>query len=385
MLENWTWLWQRLDSSWKMGLRSIFRNRVRFAVTVLGVVFTVCLLIFALFMNDAVDYLLKRSFTLNSRYDYMVRFTKPVKYTEMTDWSRWDEVQKMEPILEVPVKIKAGDRSEEELLTGLKVNGTLRHIYDMHGQQHQVPEQGILLSQRIADKLGLKPGDMVEVQTTLGIGPSRTGYLPIVGTNDPMTGSGSFVSWDTANRLLGENQVVSGVMLKLESPEMSEVESRLYAMNGVSSVMSPQREQAGFVQYLDTMIVFIVIMVLMAGLLGLAIVYNTSMMTFQERRRELASLRVIGYSQREVASLLRKETGAQAILGIIIGLPAGKVMGAAIMASVSTDLFSLPAIIYPRTYIMAALLAVIFVWMGQQLAIRKTEQIDMVEALKNRD
>ncbi|HAA09559.1 MAG: ABC transporter permease [Syntrophomonadaceae bacterium] len=385
MLENWTWLWQRLDSSWKMGLRSIFRNRVRFAVTVLGVVFTVCLLIFALFMNDAVDYLLKQSFTLNSRYDYMVRFTKPVKYTEMTDWSRWDEVQKMEPILEVPVKIKAGDRSEEELLTGLKVNGTLRHIYDMHGQQHQVPEQGILLSQRIADKLGLKPGDMVEVQTTLGIGPSRTGYLPIVGTNDPMTGSGSFVSWDTANRLLGENQVVSGVMLKLESPEMSEVESRLYAMNGVSSVMSPQREQAGFVQYLDTMIVFIVIMVLMAGLLGLAIVYNTSMMTFQERRRELASLRVIGYSQREVASLLRKETGAQAILGIIIGLPAGKVMGAAIMASVSTDLFSLPAIIYPRTYIMAALLAVIFVWMGQQLAIRKTEQIDMVEALKNRD
>jgi len=384
-LENWSWLWVRLSSSWRMSLRSIFRNRLRFAVTVLGVVFTVCLLIFALFTNDAVDYLLHQSFSMTNRYDYMVRFTKPVRYAEVTEWTRWNEVQKMEPVLEVPVKFRAGERSEEELLTGVEVTSKLRKVYDMHGQQHRIPDEGILLNQTVADKLGLKPGDTVEVQTTMGIGPSRIDYLRIVGTNKPMTSSGSYVSWQTANRLLGESQAVSAVMLKLDAPEMKDVESRLHDMNGVSSVMSPMREQSAFLQYMDTMIAFIVIMVLMAGLLGLAIVYNTSVMTFQERKRESASLRVIGYSRREIASLLRKETGVQAILGIIIGLPAGKAMGTAIMASISTDLFSLPAVIYPRTYVIAAAAALIFAWMGQQLAIRKVGHIDMVEALKNRD
>ncbi len=384
-LERWPWLWQRLSSSWRMSLRSIFRNWVRFAVTVLGVVFTVCLLIFAFFMNDAVDYMLNQGISMTSHYDYMVRFTQPVRYAEMNEWIRWSEVQKMEPILEVPVKIKVGDRSEEELLTGVEVTSQLRKVYDMYGQQHPVPEEGILLNEAIANRLGLRPGDMVEVQTAMGIGPSRTEQLRIVGTNQPMTSSGSYISWDTANHLLGESQVVSAVMLKLDGAEMKSVENRLHDINGVSSVMSPRREQSALLQYMDTIIAFIAIMVLMAGLLGLAIVYNTSVMTFQERQREMASLRVIGYYQQEIAALLRKETGVQTILGIIIGLPAGKAMGTVIMASVSTDLFSLPAIIYPRTYMIAALAALIFTWMGQQLALRKVKQIDMVEALKNRD
>jgi len=385
LLENWTWLWQRLHSSWKMSLRSILRNRVRFAVTVLGVVFTVCLLIFALFSNDAVDYMLQQSFTLGNRYDYMVRFTQPVKYTDIAYWNRWSEVQEIEPLLEVPVKIKVGDRVQDELLVGAETSGKLKKVYDMHGQLQQIPEEGILLNQKTADKLGVRPGDEVEVQTTLGIGPTRTERLLIAGVNQPMSGSGSYVSWKTANRLLGENQVVSAVMLKLDRQEMKSVEKRLYEMNGVSSVMSPQKEQAGFLQYMDMIIAFIAIMVLMAGLLGMAIMYNTSIMTFQERKREMASLRVLGFSQKEIAGLLRRETGIQAVLGIIIGLPVGKAMGTVVMASISTDLFSLPAVIYPRTYLIAALAALIFIGIGQQLAIRKTSQIDMVEALKNRD
>ena len=130
---------------------------------------------------------------------------------------------------------------------------------------------------------------------------------------------------------------------------------------------------------------FILVMIMFAGLLGLAIVYNTATMTFQERRRELASLRVMGYSNSEVARLLSQETWIQAVIGIALGLPAGKLMGAVYMNSVSTDLFSFPAIIYPRTYFIAALAAIIFVWIGQQLAVRRVKNIDMVEALKNRD
>lgn len=384
-LEGWPWLWERLNSSWRMSLRSIFRNRVRFAVTVLAVMCAVVLLVFAMFSSDATDFLINKNYNRINRYDYQVRFTEPVKYTQVLEWTRWDEVQRLESLLEVPAKVQFQERSEDDLLVGMDPSSRLKQVYDKYGRPHQIPAQGLLLSSRIADKLGVQAGDMVTIQTTLGLGPSRTSHLKVVGINDPMTGSGSYISLVTANQLLGEQEVASAVLLKLDRPRMESVEERWQEMNRVSAVISSAQEKETFAKLMGSARASIGIMILFAVLLGLAIIYNTSIMTFNERQRELASLRVLGYSRREVAGLLRQETWLQALLGIALGLPAGKAAGAAYMASASTDLFSLPAIIYPRTYFIAAGVAFIFVWMGQQLAIRKVGQLDMVEALKNRD
>ena len=385
LLEDWPWLWQRLNSSWKMSLRSIFRNRGRFAVTVAGIISSVVLLVFALFMNDAVEFLMNQNFKQVNRYDYLVRFSEPTKYSEFSDWNRWDEVQRLEPMLELPVRFHAGGETQDEVLVGMVPSGQLKRVHDKFGRERQIPEEGILISKRMADKLGLQVGDEVTVETTLGIGPSRTSVLTIVGKNDPMTSTGSYVSYSTANRLLGEQEAATAVMMKLDAARIKTVEERLQEMSRISSVTSLAQEQGSFAELLGSTRSTIGMMLLFAGLLGLAIVYNTAVMTFNERQRELASLRVLGYSRREVTGLLRKETWVQAILGIVLGLPAGKAMGAAYMAKASTDLFSLPAIIYPRTYFIAAGMALLFVWMGQQLSIRKVSNLDMVEVLKNRD
>ncbi len=384
-LESWPWLWKQLSSSWKMSLRSIFRNRGRFVVTVLGIISSVVLLVFACFSLDATDYLMNQNFKQINRYDYLIRFTEPIKYTEILDWNRWDEVQRMEPMMELPVKLYARGESEDEVLVGMAPSSRLKRVYDKFGQERQIPDQGILISKRVADKLGLQVGDEVKVETTLGIGPSRTSYLTIMGINEPMIGSGSYVSLDTANSMLGEQEVASAVLLKLDKAQMPSLENRLQEMSRVGSVTSPTQEQETYEQLMGTATTSIAVLILFAGLLGLAIIYNTSVMTFNERERELASLRVLGYSRGEVAGLLRQETWIQAVLGIGLGLPTGKAAGAAYMASASTDLYSFPVIIYPRTYFIVAGVALIFVWIGLQLANRKVRQLDMVEALKNQD
>ncbi|HHV16513.1 MAG TPA: ABC transporter permease [Gelria sp.] len=384
-LESWPWLWKQLSSSWKMSLRSIFRNRGRFVVTVLGIISSVVLLVFACFSLDATDYLMNQNFKQINRYDYLIRFTEPIKYTEILDWNCWDEVQRMEPMMELPVKLYARGESEDEVLVGMAPSSRLKRVYDKFGQEHQIPDQGILISKRVADKLGLQVGDEVKVETTLGIGPSRTSYLTIMGINEPMIGSGSYVSLDTANSMLGEQEVASAVLLKLDKAQMPSLENRLQEMSRVGSVTSPTQEQETYEQLMGTATTSIAVLILFAGLLGLAIIYNTSVMTFNERERELASLRVLGYSRGEVAGLLRQETWIQAVLGIGLGLPTGKAAGAAYMASASTDLYSFPVIIYPRTYFIVAGVALIFVWIGLQLANRKVRQLDMVEALKNQD
>lgn len=384
-LEGWLWLWRRLNSSWKMSLRSIFRNRVRFAVTVLGVMVSVILLVFSCFSNDAIDFLINQNFQQVNRYDYQVRFTEPISCAEISDWARWDEVQRMEPVLELPVRFHGRGQTEDEMLVGMDPSGRLKRVYDKFGRRRHIPDEGILISNQVADKLGLEVGDTVAVETTLEQGFSRTSRLTVTGIYYPMTGSGSFVSLTTANRLLGEQNVATSVLLKLDAVEMKSVENRLRQMSRVTSVTSPAQERETFEQLLGTARAAIAFMMLFAGLLGLAIVYNTSVMAFNERQRELASMRILGYSQGDVAGLLQKETWIQAVLGIALGLPAGKATGAAYVSSLSTELYSFPAIIYPRTYLIAAASALFFVWIGQRLALRRLGKLDMTEALKGFD
>lgn len=385
ILERWNWLWKRLDSSWKMSLRSIFRNRIRFAVTVLGVVSAVVILVLASFFNDAIDYMMKQNFKEVNRYDYMIRFSNPINYREILYWSQWDEIQKVEPVLEIPVKITYKEHSEDDLLVGMEPSTTMKGVFNRQGQRLSIPEDGVLISERTANKLGIQVGDKIKAETKMGIGPSQTVYLTVLGKNDQLMGQGAFISLKTANRILEESQVISGVMLKIDPGSGHLLEKRLNDITGVSSVLSLEKEQRNYETLLDSSMAFIWIMMFLGGLLGLVIVYNSSIMTFNERKRELASLKIMGFSQREVSGILAKETWIQAITGIIIGLPAGKGLGAAYVASVNTDLFSFPAVIYPRTYIISALAAFIFVLIGLWFVVRRVKDLDMLEVLKNRD
>ncbi len=384
-LEKWPALWMRLNSSWKMSLRSIFRNRARFIVTVLGVMSTVVLLVFSLFTNDAVDFILNRNFQEVNRYDYMVRFAAPIKYSDIQYWQQWEEIYQMEPLLELPVKITFHEKNEDDLLVGMTTSGNLKRVLNSAGERLRIPAEGLLISSRTAKKLGVEIGDMVHVETKLGMGPAHKADFLVLGVNDQLMGSGSYLSWESINRLMRESQIVSSVMFRVSRGSESLVEMRLNSIPEVSSALSRDQERQSYYMMMDTTIYIVGVMIILSALLGMAIVYNSSIMAFNERKREMASLMVMGYSEAEVASLLKKEIWIQAAVGIVLGLPAGKALGTAYVASVSTDLYSLPVVIYPRSYMIAVLAAVIFVMLGQYLAVRKIKQLDMVEVLKNRE
>jgi putative ABC transport system permease protein len=267
----------------------------------------------------------------------------------------------------------------------MMVNSDLKRVLNQAGERLQIPEEGLLISRRTAQKLGVKTSDEVMVETKMSVGESHTSELMVTGINDQLIGSGSYVSLETANRMLDEKRAINTAMLRAVPGCVTEIEKRFNNLPKVSSVTSRSKELQSFYNLLDTTIVFIGIMILLSALLGLVIVYNSSIMAFNERKRELSSLRVMGYSNSEVAGLLKKETWFLAAIGTVLGLPAGKGLGQLYIASVNTDLYSLPVIIYPRSYIIAALGAVVFVAIGQYLAIRKTGHLDMVEVLKNRE
>lgn len=392
IIEGWKWLWQRLHSSWKMSLRSIFRNRTRFAITVLGVASAAAILLLALFFNDAVDYMMGRYFSGENSYDYLVNFTQPVKADEISSWSRWEGVQRVEPMLQVPVKFYApgagGEegKSEDNVITGLSRTSQLKRVFNEKEEVIPIPEEGILINERTAMKLDLKVGDKVKVETKMSIGPSREACVKVVGINQQlMMVGGAFASLDTASEILNEGQIITGAMLKVDPLAGDEVEKRLNDMTGVASVVSKEKEKDNIMQLMDSMIYFIGIMVLFALVLGLAIVYNSSVMSFNERKRELASLRIIGLMRNEVSGILFKEILLQSLVGIAVGLPAGRVLGEMYIAAVSTDLYTMPVVIYPQTYLLSAVIAVSFVVIGHFFTVNRVKKLELVEVMKNQD
>jgi putative ABC transport system permease protein len=307
VLEDWSWLWHRLDTAWKMSIRSATRNRGRFGITTIGVIFAVGMLVVSLFTLDAVDYMINKQFYQDQRYDYLVRFAAPVKESELLNIERIAGVQKSEPLLEVPVRINFNGKNEDDAITGLNPGATLKRLSDQHEHPIEVPGDGLLISQRTANKLGAKVGDMVELETLLGIGPSRQTPVKIVGISNQLVGGGCFASLQQANLLLQERQLISGVMLKVDPAFNAGLEAELEEMTAVSSILSRQKELDNFNQSMEASLYSISILVIFALLLGFAIVYNSSVISFSERQKELASLRVLGFSIKEVSDILLKE------------------------------------------------------------------------------
>lgn len=384
-LERWPWLWRKFSSSWKMSLRTIGRNRMRFGVTLLGCVFAVSMLVISIFINDTIDYMFKKHFYEEQQYNYLVRFEAPVKESELFGISRLGGVLKAEPLLEIPVRMRFQGRSEDDVLLGLPPGGTLKKLAGAAEEPLRLPEEGILINERTAAKLGVRVGDRVEVETLLGLGPTHKTSLTVAGMSRQLIGGGSYINLEQANAILRETRLVSGVMLKVDPGQGYLVEEELNKMTGVSSVLSRQKEFDSFNQNLGSMIFFTATMIIFAVILGFAIIYNSSIISFVERRRELASLRVIGLTTQEVKGFLFKENILQIFIGVAFGLPFGRFLAQEYITAASTDFFSFPVVIYPLTYFYSALGGVFFILAAHFFVSKGVEKLDLVEVLKNRD
>ncbi len=385
LLEKWPDLWRSFTPPWKMTLRNIGRNRGRFVITMVGVIFSVGLLIIAFFYNDAVDYIMQKTFTQGESYDLTVRFNSPMTESELINIRRLAGVQKVEPFMELPVRIHYQDREEEEVLLAYPVDLSMKKLQDENGNPVNVPRDGIIINQRTADKLGIKPGDTAEVETLLPVGPIHQEKVEIAGDTRQLFGGGSYINLEQANHILQESQLMTGAMIDVEPGRENQVESQLDQMLGISSVLSRQKEIQIFQDDMSVVTSAVSIMVFFAVVLGFAIIYNASVINLAERRRELATLRVMGFTIKEISALLFKENLILLTAGIIIGLPFGRIMVKSYVQSASTDQFSLPVVIYPLTYLFSAIGGIIFVMVAYRFAVRSIKDLDMVSTLKNTD
>lgn len=390
-LEQFTLLWNRISASWKMSFRSIARNNLRFVITFLGIATSVILLVIALLFYDSSDFLMQHYFNDENIYDYKIRFSKIVRNDELRGWVNWDGIQAIEPVLEIPVKIRpqspsdGAERVEEDILVGIDPAARLKSAFNDRQKRLNIPAEGLLLNKQIAAQLHLQVGDMVNVTTNLGTGSPFQADLKIRGIVDHNIGGSSYASLAQVARLLHEKEVSNALLIHMDKSSETKMIQKLNEIPGVDYLVDKEQQSDRARKSLGNMIYFTLIATIAAIILGFAVVFNISMMNFNDRQKEIASLKVIGFTNGKISKLMFNELLLAMVPGIIIGLGVGRYLGGRYIDNMATDFITYPVVIYPSTYAIAVVLTIGFVFIGHMFAMRRTESLEIVEVLKDRN
>jgi len=297
-----------------------------------------------------------------------------------------DHIGSVEPILESGMEITSGWRKKDIGIIALGRESELYGVFDTSGNPVEIPREGILLPSRLMDTLGLRTGDKVYLRSFYpGKNEDRDKKAVIVkGITSQYIGQSAICSTDYLNYLLREGIVMNAAYIRLEDPKHEkEVIESLKDILNISTIQSNSEVVANTEKTLKSMSGIIVTMVLGAGILAFAVIYNITNINIFERRREIATLSVLGFTTRELKSLVFNENFFLSAFGVLAGIPPGRYLADIVIALQGNDNMMLPAILKPSSYLFAALLIGIFTLLANLLLVKKIRDINMVESLKS--
>jgi putative ABC transport system permease protein len=373
-----------LTPSQRMILRSLERKPVRAATTVAGIAGSVAILIAGTFWSDALDWFMDVHFGQVQRAQVNVGFAEPVEATVRLELARLPGVKEAQVTRTVPVHLRAGHHSYRTGITGVADDSTLLRILDADLREARPTPAGALLTTRLADRLGVKPGDFVFAE--LLEGQRIKAPLRVAGTVDEMAGMNVWMRLEDLNRLAREGPVVSGAGL-LVDPEHEDALLRRLKEIPAAAVVIVNRTLVE--TFRDTsarnVLFFTAILTLFAATIAVGVVYNNARIQLAERAWELASLRVLGFTRREVSVLLLGELALEIALAIPVGFVAGYGLAYLLVSLMPHEVMSFPLVIYRSTYLYAAAI-VVAAGVASALIVRnRVDRLDLVGVLKTRE
>jgi putative ABC transport system permease protein len=373
-----------LSQSGRMVLRNLQRRPLRTALSVVGIGFAATMMILGTFFLDSIDELMRIQFEVAQRQDVTVTFVLPRSAAAFQEVRRLPGVLDAEPMRAVPVRLSAGHRSRQLAITGLPAEQRLMRVIDDGAEPVTLPAGGLALSESLAEILGAEVGTVVTVEVLEGARPVRR--VPVAAVVEEFMGTSAYMEIGALNRLMREGGVVSGATLRADPAAVGALYRRLKALPAVAAVSVKAAAIEGFRETLaETMYVMVFFNALFAGTMACGVVYNAARVSLSERARELASLRVLGFTRAEISSILLGELAALTLAALPVGLALGYASARLLVRAFETELYRFPMIITPRTYAWAAVLVVVAATLSGLAVRRKLDRLDLVAVLKTRE
>ena len=379
-----TRLQRRLPASLRMIWRNLTRRPARAALSVLGMALAVAILSIGYYFVDAIDYLGTFQFRSVQREDVTVLFHDPRPARARHEVRALPGVMRVEPFRVVPARLRHEHSQRRVALFGLEANSELRRILDADGGVVPVPREGAVLTAKLAEILGVKTGDELRVEVLEQGRPVRT--VRVAGIANELIGLNAYMDAGALHRLMREGDSISGAFLTVDAAAAATLNAELKRMPAVAGATTRLAALRGFEDTLaKSLNVFTTVLVTFAAVIAAAMVYNAARIALSERGRELASLRVLGFTRREVSVLLLGEQAILTAAAIPLGFVIGYRLCAALASAYQWEFFRLPLVVSTRTYGFAVAVLVASA-LGSALAVRRRiDRLDLVAVLKTRE
>lgn len=365
-------------------IRNLERKPMQALLSILGIALAVAMLVSGGYGQDAIQFIIDFQFYTVQRDDVTVVFNEPRSSRVRYEVANLPGVLVAEPFRSVAARLRFEHRTHKIGIMGLEPKGELRHLVDRHLNPIDLPLDGILLSDKLADLLQVQPGDLLIVEVLEGSRPIRT--VPVAGLVDELIGVSAYMDMAALNRLMQEGPTLSGAFLAVDEQLLPSLYHQLKQTPAVASVVLHKTMIERFQQTIaESQGISTLIQVVFACIIAFGVVYNAARIALSERGRELATLRIIGFSKVQVAVVLLGEQAILTIAAIPLGFALGYGIAALLSLAYNTELYRFPLVISRASYAFAFVVIAIAAFVSGWLVRRQCDRLDLIAVLKTRE
>lgn len=373
-----------LSPVWRIILRNLERQPVKAVFSIVGMAFAVAMLVVGHYFIDAMHYLIDVQFRMVQREDITVVFNEPRPARVQYEVAQLPGVLRSEPFRSVPVRLRYQHRTYRTAITGLLADGELRRLIDRHLQPVPLPLDGLLLTTQLAEILQVQPGDPLSVEVLEAARPIRS--VPVAGRVDELIGVGAYMDLHALHQLMAEGGSLSGAYLSADAARLDDLYALLKRMPAVTGVSIRKTAIARFEETIaGSLGIFTTVIVIFACIIAFGMVYNATRIALSERSRELATLRVIGFTQPEVAMVLLGEQALLTLAAIPVGFGIGWGIAALLSRAYNSELYRFPLVITRSTYGFAVVVILAAALVSGWIVRRQLTHLNLIEVLKTRE
>ena len=375
---------RHLGTAGRMVIRNVARHPLRAAASMFGIGFAVAILMIGFVFNGAIERLIVTQFWEAERQDVTISYVEPHSSTAQYALARLPGVMAVEPQRSVAARIRSGHRDRYLAISGVSPTQRFRRIVDREGRAIRMPPAGVVLSLMLANVLDIKPGDIVTLEVLEGHRPVRT--LEVTGIVDDIMGLSAYMDITALHEMMHEGNVANGALLLIDSAHEAELASTLKATPAVAGAAFKRAVLQSFRDVMAAnMSLSILINLVFAGIIAFGVVYNAARVSLSERSRELASLRVLGFTRAEISLILMGELALLTLVALPIGGLFGWGLAAAMVHTIDSEVYRFPIFVTRQAVAMSFLGIIVAACISGLSVRRKLDQLDLVAVLKIRE
>lgn len=367
-----------------MALRNLARRPLRAGFTILGISLSTALLITSLFSNDSLDFMIETIFFRAERSDATLVFANDLSPRAGASVRSLPGVIRVEVSRTEPVTIRRGHRSLKSSLTGVPSHPHLLRVLDTALRPMVLPSQGLVISERVASKLKVRLGDVIDIEFNERNGHTHT--QTVSGIAQSYVGLASYMRLEALDRLVGEGPRINAARLSIDPVRKNALYRAIKETPSIASIaltdLSRQKLRDTIRQNIT---IQMSVYIALAVIITFGVVYNFARIQLSERARELASLRVFGFTRAEVSGVLFVELSLLVLLAQPLGWAIGAGLAWAVVQGFATDLFRIPLVLEPRTFATATLIVLGAALASALVVRRRVDTLDLVRVLKTRE